>query len=71
MIIIAATGIGTLMSYFELDPIKALVWSAIVHGVISMPTMAVLMWIGQSKGRGVTTPSARVAAFLAGAPPWS
>ena len=26
-IIIAATGIGTLMSVFELDPIKALVWS--------------------------------------------
>ena len=47
-IIIAATGIGTLMSVFELDPIKALVWSAIVNGVISVPIMVVMMWIGQS-----------------------
>lgn len=49
LIIMAATGIGTLMGYFELDPIKALVWSAIVNGVISVPIMASLMWIGQSK----------------------
>ncbi|CAM3688718.1 NRAMP family divalent metal transporter [Roseateles saccharophilus] len=47
-IIIAATGIGTLMSLFELDPIKALVWSAIVNGVISVPIMVAMMWIGQS-----------------------
>ncbi|HJV69135.1 divalent metal cation transporter [Ideonella sp.] len=47
-IIIAATGIGTLVSVFEVDPIKALVWSAIVNGVISVPIMVVMMWIGQS-----------------------
>src|SRR5664279_4102903 len=49
LIIIAATGIGTAMGAFELDPIKALVWSAIVNGVISVPIMVVLMLIGQSK----------------------
>jgi NRAMP (natural resistance-associated macrophage protein)-like metal ion transporter len=49
LIIIAATGIGTLMGYFELDPIKALVWSAIVNGVISVPIMAAMMLVGQSK----------------------
>ena len=48
-IIIAATVIGTLMSTLELDPIKALVWSAIVNGVISVPIMMVMMWIGQSE----------------------
>lgn len=48
-IIAAATGIGTVMSVFELDPIKALVWSAIVNGVISVPIMVVMMWIGQSR----------------------
>lgn len=48
-IIVAATGIGTLMSVFELDPIKALVWSAIVNGVISVPIMVVMLWIGQSR----------------------
>ncbi|HET7525040.1 MAG TPA: divalent metal cation transporter [Burkholderiaceae bacterium] len=47
-IIIAATGIGTLMSVFEVDPIRALVWSAIVNGIISVPIMIVMMWIGQS-----------------------
>jgi NRAMP (natural resistance-associated macrophage protein)-like metal ion transporter len=49
LIIIAATGIGTVMGYLEVDPIKALVWSAIVNGVISVPIMAALMWIGQSE----------------------
>jgi NRAMP (natural resistance-associated macrophage protein)-like metal ion transporter len=47
-IIIAATVIGTLMSLVQVDPIKALVWSAIVNGVISVPIMVVMMWIGQS-----------------------
>ena len=49
LIIVAATGIGTVMGYLEVDPIKALVWSAIVNGVISVPIMAALMWIGQSE----------------------
>jgi len=48
-IIIAATAIGTIMSAVEVDPIKALVWSAIVNGVISVPIMVVMMWIGQSR----------------------
>ena len=49
VIIVAATVIGTLMSTVEVDPIKALVWSAIVNGVISVPIMVVMMWIGQSR----------------------
>jgi len=49
LIIAVATGVGTVMSVFDLDPIKALVWSAIVNGVISVPIMAVMMVIGQSK----------------------
>lgn len=48
-IIVAATGIGTVMSVFEVDPIRALVWSAIVNGVISVPIMVTMMWIGQSR----------------------
>jgi Mn2+/Fe2+ NRAMP family transporter len=48
-IIISATGVGAAMSAFELDPIKALVWSALVNGVISVPIMVVMMWIGQSR----------------------
>src|SRR4029079_211791 len=49
LIIVAATGIGSAMGYFALDPMKALVLSAIVNGVISVPIMVVLMLIGQSK----------------------
>ena len=50
-IIIAATGIGAAMGAFEVDPIRALVWSAIVNGVISVPIMVVLMRIGESSER--------------------
>jgi Mn2+/Fe2+ NRAMP family transporter len=49
LIIVAATAIGALMSAFELDPLRALVWSAVVNGVISVPIMVVMMWIGQSR----------------------
>jgi len=49
IIIVAATGIGTVMGELQVDPIQALVWSAIVNGVISVPIMAALMWIGQSR----------------------
>ena len=48
LIIVAATGIGAAMGFFDLDPMKALVLSAIVNGVISVPIMVVLMLVGQS-----------------------
>lgn len=48
-ILIAATGIGALMGLFEVDPMRALVWSAIANGVISVPIMAAMMAIGQSR----------------------
>ena len=47
-LIIAATGLGTVLGMLEVDPIKALVWSAVVNGVISVPIMAVMLWLGQS-----------------------
>ena len=40
------TLIGTLLTFTSLDPIKALVWSAVVNGVIAVPIMAVMMWLG-------------------------
>ena len=48
-IIIAATVMGAIMGSLEVDPIKALVWSAIINGVISVPIMVVMMRIGQSE----------------------
>ena len=48
LIIAVATAVGTFLGVFDIDPIKALVWSAIVNGVISVPIMVVMMMIGQS-----------------------
>ena len=48
-IITAAMVMGATMGVFEVDPIKALVWSAIINGVISVPIMVVMMRIGQSE----------------------
>ncbi len=47
-IIVAATVIGTGMSMLEVDPMDALVWSAVINGVISVPIMIAMLWIGQS-----------------------
>jgi NRAMP (natural resistance-associated macrophage protein)-like metal ion transporter len=43
------TLIGTLIDFTALDPIKALVWSAVVNGVIAVPIMAVMMWLGTKR----------------------
>ena len=67
-IIIAATGIGTAMGVLHVDPMRALVVSAIVNGVISVPIMVVLMMIGQSKrlmGRFTITARHRVLGWAA------
>lgn len=44
-----STVIGTLIDFTSLDPIKALVWSAVVNGVIAVPIMAVMMWLGSRR----------------------
>jgi NRAMP (natural resistance-associated macrophage protein)-like metal ion transporter len=67
-IILAATGVGTALGFMEIDPIKALVWSAIVNGVISVPIMVVMMWIGQSRhlmGRYTMSPRHRALGWTA------
>ncbi len=42
-ILTIATVIGVGIDFVGIDPIKALVWSAIVNGVIAVPIMAVMM----------------------------
>jgi Mn2+/Fe2+ NRAMP family transporter len=37
------------MNFTELDPIRALVWSAILNGVISVPIMVVLMLMSRKR----------------------
>jgi Mn2+/Fe2+ NRAMP family transporter len=42
-ILSAATLLGVAMNFSAIDPIKALIWSAVINGVISVPIMAVMM----------------------------
>jgi Mn2+/Fe2+ NRAMP family transporter len=44
-ILTIATVIGVGLDFLDIDPIKALVWSAIVNGVIAVPIMAVMMML--------------------------
>lgn len=48
-VLIFATLAGTLVDFTSLDPIKALIYSAVVNGVVAVPIMAVMMWIGSNK----------------------
>ncbi|WP_416361812.1 divalent metal cation transporter [Mesorhizobium sp. AR02] len=38
-----ATLIGACLNFTPINPIKALYWSAVVHGVVAVPVMAVMM----------------------------
>jgi Mn2+/Fe2+ NRAMP family transporter len=38
-----ATLIGILLNMSPIDPIKALIWSAVINGVVAVPVMAVMM----------------------------
>ena len=42
-IIAASTVLGAALCFSPLDPIKALYWSAVINGVISVPIMALMM----------------------------
>jgi len=42
-ILIAATSIGVALNFTAIDPVKALIWSAVINGAISVPIMAVMM----------------------------
>lgn len=49
-VLVAATLIGTAIDFTPLDPIKALLWSAVVNGVVAVPIMVVMMLIGSHRG---------------------
>ncbi len=42
-IVIVATVLGVALNFTAIDPIKALFWSAVINGVISVPVMVVMM----------------------------
>jgi NRAMP (natural resistance-associated macrophage protein)-like metal ion transporter len=45
-VLVAATLIGTLLDFTPVDPIKALLWSAVTNGVVAVPIMVVMMLLG-------------------------
>lgn len=47
--IVAATGIGALMNFTPIDPIRALVVAAMINGIVSVPVMVVMMLVSTRK----------------------
>lgn len=61
-VIAAAMILGVALGFSPIDPIKALYWSAVVNGVISVPIMAAMMVVATSRrrmGDFVATPGQR------------
>ena len=48
-VIAFGTVVGTLIDFTPLDPIRALIWSAVVNGVVAVPVMAVIMVLGMRR----------------------
>jgi NRAMP (natural resistance-associated macrophage protein)-like metal ion transporter len=42
-VLTGATVIGVALNFFNLDPIRALYWSAVINGIVAVPLMAMLM----------------------------
>ncbi len=47
--IAVATLVGVFINFVDLDPIKALFWSAVLNGVVAVPLMAVIMLMAQQQ----------------------
>jgi Mn2+/Fe2+ NRAMP family transporter len=66
-IIVVATLAGVGLVFAPIDPIKALYWSAVINGVISIPIMAVMMLMASRcdvMGRLVITRRLKVLGWL-------
>lgn len=48
-VITAATAIGLLINFLHIDPIKSLVWAAVLNGIVAAPLMAVIMMMASSR----------------------
>jgi Mn2+/Fe2+ NRAMP family transporter len=67
-IIALSTLIGIALGFTSIDPIKALYWSAVINGVISVPIMAVMMLMAVRPvimGQFVITKRLKVLGWLA------
>jgi len=67
-VIAAAMILGVALGFSPIDPIKALYWSAVVNGVISVPIMAAMMVVATNRkrmGAFVATPGQRIFGWAA------
>jgi NRAMP (natural resistance-associated macrophage protein)-like metal ion transporter len=67
-IIASSTLIGIAIGFTSIDPIKALYWSAVINGVISVPIMVVIMLMAvrpEIMGQFVITATLKVLGWLA------
>ncbi len=67
-IITVSTLIGIALGFTPIDPIKALYWSAVINGVISVPIMAVMMLMAvryEIMGQFVITRRLKILGWLA------
>jgi len=68
IVIAVAIVLGIAVDFSPLDPIKALIWSAVVNGVIVVPIMAVMMIVASRRklmGDFVAAPWQRVLGWVA------
>jgi NRAMP (natural resistance-associated macrophage protein)-like metal ion transporter len=67
-IIAIATVGGVILNFVHLDPMRALLWSAEINGVIAVPIMAIMMLLARRNdimGRFVIRPRLRLLGWLA------
>jgi Mn2+/Fe2+ NRAMP family transporter len=48
-VICVATVIGLVMNFLHIDPVKALVWAAVLNGIVAAPLMIVIMLMASSR----------------------
>jgi Mn2+/Fe2+ NRAMP family transporter len=68
LVLAAATLIGISINFIGIDPIRALYWSAVINGVVSVPLMAMLMFMSMNKaivGNFTLSPLLRVVGWIA------
>jgi NRAMP (natural resistance-associated macrophage protein)-like metal ion transporter len=60
--------VGAALNFTPIDPIKALFWSAVINGVVSVPVMVMMMLLGANKaamGEFTLTPGLKSVGWLA------
>lgn len=63
-----ATAVGTAINFTDIDPIKALLWSAILNGIVAVPILIAMMLVASSHkimGRMMLSVRMRLAGWFA------